>query len=274
MTLILSDARAMVGVRVTPRSGSTSTATRGSVFAASLTAVSGSDGSMPSAVSSDSGSGLSSSEGWRSRIACSSGASFVSALSPIRGIDAWPASPWVVSVKRKTPFSATHPPPVEVEDLAGALVDHVVAPDLVGVLVAEPLRAELRARLLVCRDHDEQLAARPPALLGERRGGHYLRGDLALHVERAAAPDAVVLELARPRVDRPVRGIGEHGVHVTAEAEDRAVTAAGQPCDQIGTPLDRREQLALEARGGERVAQEFLGRRSEERRVGKECRSR
>ena len=59
---------------------------------------------------SDSGSGLSSSEGWRSRIAWSSGASLVSALSPIRGIDACPASPWVVSVKRKTPFSATQTP--------------------------------------------------------------------------------------------------------------------------------------------------------------------
>jgi hypothetical protein len=31
-------------------------------------------------------------------------------LSAMRGIEAWPAVPVVVSVKRKTPFSATHTP--------------------------------------------------------------------------------------------------------------------------------------------------------------------
>ena len=42
--------------------------------------------------------------------ASSAGASFASALSPMRGIDAWPARPRAVSVKRKTPFSATQTP--------------------------------------------------------------------------------------------------------------------------------------------------------------------
>jgi hypothetical protein len=107
--LIFSDARIRVGVRVTPSMGSSRTPTRGSI---ALTVRSISTGSplilTPSASRNATGSGLSSSDGWRSPMACRRGAIFGSALSPIRGIEAWPARPSVVNVKRKTPFSAVH----------------------------------------------------------------------------------------------------------------------------------------------------------------------
>ena len=71
-------------------------------------------------------------------------------------------APRVRSVKRKTPFSPTQSgveaPPVELERDAAALVEHVVGAHLVGVLLAQPLRAVGRARLLVGGDDDQQLA--------------------------------------------------------------------------------------------------------------------
>ena len=59
---------------------------------------------------------------------------------------------------------------------------------------------------------------RPPALARERRAGHRLGGHLGLHVERAAAPQEAVGDLARPRVVLPLVGVGEHGVDVAEEA--------------------------------------------------------
>jgi hypothetical protein len=43
-------------------------------------------------------------------MASSTGAIFSSALSEMPGMEAWPAVPSVVTVKRKTPFSATQTP--------------------------------------------------------------------------------------------------------------------------------------------------------------------
>jgi hypothetical protein len=106
--LIFSEALAMVGVSVTPSVGSTSTASRGSRASTAARAASRSPSSaIPRAARKASGSGVSSNVGRRSAIAWSRGASLVSALSPIRGMEAWPARPLVASVKRKTPFSAT-----------------------------------------------------------------------------------------------------------------------------------------------------------------------
>jgi hypothetical protein len=67
-------------------------------------------GPNPSPSSSARGPSVRSKPGWRSPMACSSGATFRSALSPILGIEAWPAVPSVVRRKRKTPFSATQTP--------------------------------------------------------------------------------------------------------------------------------------------------------------------
>ena len=44
------------------------------------------------------------------RAARSTGAIFSSAFSPMPGIEAWPATPSVLIVKRNTPFSAQHTP--------------------------------------------------------------------------------------------------------------------------------------------------------------------
>ena len=123
------------------------------------------------------------------------------------------------------------------------------------MLLREPLGAEQAADLLVDDAHDLQLAARrPPALARERRPRHDLGRRLGLHVERAAAPHVAVVQLARPRVARPVLGRGEHGVDVREVAEHRAVGLAAQRRDEVGALVLGADQLALEARLGQVVA--------------------
>ena len=104
MTLILSEAWAIVGASVTPSMGSTSMARIGSLPRSSCSPP------TPSPSIRACGAVVTSNDGWRSAIALSSGASLSSALSPILGIEAWPATPSVRRMKRKTPFSATQTP--------------------------------------------------------------------------------------------------------------------------------------------------------------------
>ena len=82
---------------------------------------------------------------------------------------------------------------VELEHLTRTLVHDHVATDLLGNVLAEPLRADRRARLLVAGDDHQQLAPRgPPARSRKLARGRDLACDLALHVERAASPHEAV----------------------------------------------------------------------------------
>ena len=110
ITLIFCEAAAIVGATVTPSIGSIITASRGSRASSSRSARSGSAPSSPSARSSASDSGEGTNEGRARPSASITGASFTSALSPMRGIDAWPARPRAVTEKRNTPFSPVHTP--------------------------------------------------------------------------------------------------------------------------------------------------------------------
>ncbi len=134
-----------------------------------------------------------------------------------------------------------------VEDLAAALVDEEVAADLLRMVRGEPLRAELAAGLLVDDGGDQELAARgAPARARERRRSDDLRRDLRLHVDRAAAPEVAVYDLARPRVVAPLGGVREHRVDVAEVAERGPRLRAAQPREQIRSVGLGAEQLALE----------------------------
>ena len=108
--------------------------------------------------------GVTSQPGRRSASASSSGPSFSRALSATIGRDAWPATPSVVSVKRKTPFSPTgHAVEALVahaEPLAPALVEEVVAAAQVGALGREPVGAGPVHLLVGDRDHEQVPRAR------------------------------------------------------------------------------------------------------------------
>ena len=131
---------------------------------------------------------------------------------------------------------------------AAALVEQVVAAHLVGVVLADPHRAELAADLLVDDHDDEQVALRrAPARARERQRGGHLGGGLRLHVQRAAAPDEAVGEVARPRVVRPVRRRREHGVDVRQQAQHGPVGVAAQARDEVRPLGLGAEQVDLEA---------------------------
>ena len=140
-------------------------------------------------------------------------------------------------------------PAVVRDDRSGALVEQVVAAHLLGVLVADPHRAELAADLLVDDDHDEQVAPRgTPALAGERQRRRDLGRGLRLHVQRAAAPHEAVVDVARPRVVRPVGRGREDRVHVREQAQRRPVARAAQARDEVRALGLGAQKLDFEAR--------------------------
>ncbi len=90
------------------------------------------------------------------------------------------------------------------------------------VVVDQPVRAEPAAGLLVGHERQHDVARRLAAAArahspddGERHRVH------VLHVDRAAAPDAAVDDLAGERVDRPVGGVGRHDVEVAVDQQRR-----------------------------------------------------
>src|SRR5439155_21437816 len=105
------------------------------------------------------------------------------------------------------------------------------------MLLAQPLQAEAvvamspAALLLVGGRAEDEVAARREALARERSDRDGVRRDLALHVERAAAPDLPVDQLAGERRNLPVGGIGVNDVGV-AEKEERRPAGAGAAGDE------------------------------------------
>ncbi len=102
-----------------------------------------------------------------------------------------------------------------------------VRADLLRVLLAKPLGADQRTRLLVGRADEQQLAGGPPALPRQRDAGGRLGRDLVLHVLGAAPAHLAVDDVAGPGREAPFRGVGGHGVGVAEQAEGGA--RAGSP---------------------------------------------
>ena len=122
---------------------------------------------------------------------------------------------------------------------------------------AEPGEPEVLADLLVGRGDEDDVASRDEPLPGQR-GDRDCRGrDMALHVESAASPDLAVAELAGPRIEGPLLGVGAHRVRVRDEGERRA-SAAGKARDEVRPLRDPGVELALDA-GVLEIAAEKLG---------------
>jgi hypothetical protein len=158
---------------------------------------------------------------------------------------------------------------VALESHAASLVDDEVGPHEVGALLAEPARAEPAARLLVRRRNDQKLApSRPPALGCERRDRGDLCRDLALHVERTAAPDLAVDHVAAPGITAPFRRIGGNGVGVAEQTQRRSVGIPRETRDEVRALGDAARELAFEARVGQHLAEQLLDRTLATGRVG------
>ena len=139
----------------------------------------------------------------------------------------------------------------ELEPLAAALVDAHVGPD-VGAGLEEPVHPDLGHAVLLVGDGEEpQVPPRPPARADQLLEGDRSRGHLALHVERAAAPQvAVVGEHALERRVGPVADVDRHDVGVADERQARRTRLrARDPGDEVRPVLVAlaRHQLALDA---------------------------
>ena len=147
--------------------------------------------------------------------------------------------------------------PTQLDALAPALVDRIVGADRVRVLLAEPRQAEPLADLLVGGRDEDQVSRGLEPLAREGRDRDRARSNLALHIERPAAPDLAVAQLARPRTDLPLGRIRQNGVGVREEEQARATAAPRQPRDEIRALGHLRVELALDAVLGEVVAQQL-----------------
>ena len=192
------------------------------------------------------------------------GASLVSALSPMRGIDAWPAR--ALGGEREAEDAllrhahAVEAAAVVLEHLAGALVDHDVGAHLVGVLLAQPLRAVLGAGLLVGGDHELQLAGlRPPARLAPARPPRRPRPPPGSSCRARRGPRRS-RRAARPTTGRPPTPPGRparcpRGRAGTASARR---TPAVSRAIRFGRPSTDDEQLDLEPGALEQLPEELL----------------
>jgi hypothetical protein len=129
------------------------------------------------------------------------------------------------------------------------------------MLAAEPREAVVGAHLLVGGRDEDHVAGGLEAFPRERGDGDGARSRLTLHVKRAAAPDLVVAQLSRPRIDAPLRRVGEHGVGVREEEQPWPSAAPWNPRDQVRPLRHLRVQLARDAAGFQVRAQVLRGDR-------------
>ena len=105
-------------------------------------------------------------------------------------------------------IDVVHHPAGVLDPLAAALVEHVVGAHQLGPSLDQPRRPDADADLLVGDGAQHQVAVPLPALAGQGGEGDRLGGHLALHVERAAAPDVLVAVDAPEGRHRPLVGVG------------------------------------------------------------------
>ena len=105
---------------------------------------------------------------------------------------------------------------------AALLGQHVVGADRIGLVVGHPLHAVRAARLLVGDGEVDQVAAGAEPTGGEvAKGDRHRRGEVE-HVDRAAAPDLAVDQLATERIARPSALVDRHDIGVAHQAQARS----------------------------------------------------
>ena len=113
-----------------------------------------------------------------------------------------------------------------VERHAARLGDHVVGADGVGLVLHEVLGAVRAARLLVGDTGVDERALRAEAGRGQLLHGHGHRARQVEHVDRAAAPQPAVDDLARERIVLPALLVHGHHVGVAEQAQARRARIA------------------------------------------------
>ena len=108
----------------------------------------------------------------------------------------------------------------------------------IGVTIHECLRTDAIQFLISIGDeHNVAIEGDAAALEGDHR--HEVDDALALHVERAAAPDVTVLEHSRKRIDTPVAGVRWDDVHVVHQCDRLLAAVALEARIQVGASSRR-----------------------------------
>ncbi len=151
----------------------------------------------------------------------------------------------------------------ETPDLADGLGD---ALEQVGAVFHQPLRALGAGGLLVGEEREHEVARRARAGAGHLAQDGEQHRVHVLHVRRPATPQAPVGDLARERVDLPVRGAGGttsrwpcsssaplRGAALVPRHPHHDVAAAGEPLDVLRLQPDLVEQFG-DVLGGDAFA--------------------
>ncbi len=153
-----------------------------------------------------------------------------------------PADPLLRGLEQVCPPAADHRR--EAADLADRLAD---ALDQVGPLVDDPGGAVVPTCLLVREERHDQVARRALAGAHQVADGREDHGVHVLHVDGAAAPDAVVDHIAGERVDLPVVGAGGDDVQVPVHEQGGAGgIGARDPREDVRPLRPGLDQLGLE----------------------------
>ena len=118
----------------------------------------------------------------------------------------------------------------------------------VGVLLAQEAGAEVAAVLLVAEDREDDVAARLQLAARCAQERVHDHRDAALHVERAAAPQPAVDELAAERRARPLLAGGGDDVDVPVQEERRRFPDPAHARDEVRPRVVPREDPRLDAR--------------------------
>ncbi len=131
---------------------------------------------------------------------------------------------------------------------AAELADRVLhALEQLGMFVREEAGAEVAAVLLVAEDGENDVATWLDlgARGAQERVDHHR--DAALHVERAAAPEPAVHQLASERRMRPLLARGRDDVDVPVQEERRRLARAAHARDEIRPRVVLRDDARLDA---------------------------
>ena len=118
--------------------------------------------------------------------------------------------------------------------------------------IDQPPRAADPSRLLVGEHREDEVARRPAAGLGANQGSDHHR-HTALHVERAAAPQVAVDDVAAEGTVAPVLVDRGDDVDVALEEQRRGLAPTLHPRDEVGAARFAFVSLAFDVRVAEQL---------------------
>jgi hypothetical protein len=137
--------------------------------------------------------------------------------------------------------------PADPDPRAAELAERVTrSREELGMLLGQEAGAVFAAVLLVAQHREDDIAAGPQLPARRTQEGVDEHRDAALHVERAAAPEPAVDELAAERRSRPLLAGRRDDVDVPVQQQRRRIAGSGHARDQVGPGIVARDDARLD----------------------------